>query len=163
MDRRSASSREPTETKTIYENELVVDCVDFKTIDTGVILIGNADNNEAVGYVPNERLHYALPDETVEIERFDVPTPKIRTTEDPDARMERFLTELSDLRESLDRQVADLIDEGPPPGRQTKSDRNDSLNDGGRSRSRYGRCRRAPDGSGSSPSRSRGATGANRL
>jgi hypothetical protein len=68
MDRRSASSREPTETKTIYENELVVDCVDFKTIDTGVILIGNADNNEAVGYVPNERLHYALPDETVEIE-----------------------------------------------------------------------------------------------
>jgi predicted flap endonuclease-1-like 5' DNA nuclease len=102
--------------KILCEDGLVLDCTDFKAIDTGVIVIGGEEDQGAVGYVPNERVEYVLPDEVVEVEheRLGVPAPELRSAEELEARLDAFVDELEALRENLDRQVEDLIDEGAP-------------------------------------------------
>ncbi|RLM53815.1 helix-hairpin-helix domain-containing protein [Halobellus sp. Atlit-31R] len=102
--------------KVICEDGLTIDCTDFKAIDTGIILLGGEDDNGAVGYVPNERLEYVLSDDVVELEhdRLGVPAPEIGSTEELESRLDAFIEDIGTLRESLDRQVEDLIDEGAP-------------------------------------------------
>ncbi|RLM88532.1 hypothetical protein D3D02_11050 [Halobellus sp. Atlit-38R] len=100
--------------KVICEDGLIIDCTDFKAIDTGIVLIGGEEENGAVGYVPNERLEYVLPDDVVALEhdRLGVPAPEIGSADELESRLGTFLDEIESLREGLDRQVEDLIDEG---------------------------------------------------
>ena len=100
--------------KVICEDGLTIDCTEFKAIDTGIVLIGGEDESGAVGYVPNERLVYVLPDDVVALEhdRLGVPAPEISSADELESRLGTFLDEIEILRESLDRQVEDLIGEG---------------------------------------------------
>lgn len=102
--------------KVICEDGLTIDCTEFKAIDTGIVLIGGEDESGAVGYVPNERLVYVLPDDVVALEhdRLGVPAPEISSADELESRLGTFLDEIEILRESLDRQVEDLIGEGEP-------------------------------------------------
>ncbi|HKL28030.1 MAG TPA: helix-hairpin-helix domain-containing protein [Natrialbaceae archaeon] len=99
--------------KAICENELVLDCTDYKAIDSGVVLLGDEEGSDVVAFVPNEKLEYVLPDDVVEreYERLGLPAPTIRSPEELEPRLETFAEEIDDLREHLDRQVEDLIDE----------------------------------------------------
>ena len=99
--------------KVICEDGLTIDCTDFKAIDTGIVLIGGEEEHGAVGYVPNERLEYVLPDDVVALEhdRLGVPAPDIGSADELESRLGTFLDEIESLREGLDRQVEDLIDE----------------------------------------------------
>ena len=100
--------------KAICENELVLDCTDYKAIDSGVVLLGDEEEgSDVVAFIPNEKLEYVLPDDVVEreYERLGLPAPEIRSPEELETRLEAFAEEIDDLREHLDRQVEDLIDE----------------------------------------------------
>jgi len=100
--------------KAICENELVIECAGYKAIDSGVVLMGDEDSKNVIAFIPNEKLEYLLPDDVVEREheRLGLPAPEISSAEDLESRMEEFAAEIDQLRESLDRQVEDLIDEG---------------------------------------------------
>lgn len=100
--------------KAICEDELVIDCMDYKAIDSGVILMGDEERKDVIAFIPNEKLEYLLPDDVVEREheRLGLPTPEISSPEDLESRLEEFAGEIDALREQLDQQVEDLIDEG---------------------------------------------------
>jgi predicted flap endonuclease-1-like 5' DNA nuclease len=100
--------------KAICEDELVIDCTEYKAIESGVILMGDEDRNDVIAFVPSEKLEYLLPDEVVEreYERLGLPAPDISSPEELESRLDEFATEIGELREQLDRQVEELIDEG---------------------------------------------------
>jgi predicted flap endonuclease-1-like 5' DNA nuclease len=102
--------------KALCNDGLVIDCTDFKAIDTGVVLLGGDEKQGAVGFVPGERLDYVLPDDVVEREydRLGVPAAEVASAEELESRLGTFVDELDALRESLDRQVEDLVEEGEP-------------------------------------------------
>jgi predicted flap endonuclease-1-like 5' DNA nuclease len=104
--------------KAICENDLVLDCAGFKAIDSGVVLLGTKKKGAPVGFVPNDRLRYLLPDDVVEREheRLGLPAPTIDSSEELERRLADFSAEIESLTESLDRQVRDLIDESGTVG-----------------------------------------------
>lgn len=100
--------------KAICEDELVIDCAGYKAIDSGAVLFGDAERDEVIAFVPDEKLRYLLPEDVVEREheRLGLPAPEISSPEDLEARLTEFAEEVDALREQLDRQVEALIDEG---------------------------------------------------
>lgn len=100
--------------KAICEDELVIDCAGYKAIDSGVVLMGDEERDDVIAFIPSEKLEYLLPDEVVEreYERLGLPAPEISSPEELESRLDEFATEVDELREHLDRQVEDLIDEG---------------------------------------------------
>lgn len=104
--------------KALCENGLVIDCAGYKAIDSGVVLFGDADRTDVIGFVPNGKLHYLLPDDVVEQEheRLGVPAPTLSSPDDLEERLAAFSGELDDLSRQLDDQVRDLIDEGATVG-----------------------------------------------
>jgi|GEM_PF-6418813 len=49
--------------KAICTDETVIDCANFKAVDSGVVLTADEEREEVIGFVPRERLVYLLPDE----------------------------------------------------------------------------------------------------
>jgi predicted flap endonuclease-1-like 5' DNA nuclease len=99
--------------KAICDDGLVIDCAGYKAIDSGVVLTADEDRDHVVGFVPNERLEYLLPDDVAERERdrLGLSAPTVTSAEDLEARLDEFADELEDLREHLDRHVEELIGE----------------------------------------------------
>ncbi|WP_435362121.1 helix-hairpin-helix domain-containing protein [Haloarchaeobius sp. DFWS5] len=100
--------------KAICENDLVIDCEGYKAIESGVILMGDEERKEVIAFIPDGKLVYLLPDDVVELEheKLGLPAPEIDSPGELESRLEQFVGEMDSLRESLDQQVADLIDEG---------------------------------------------------
>jgi len=103
--------------KAICENELLIDCTGYKAIDTGVVLLGGGENDgeeTVVGYVPNERLHYVLPDDVIEreYERLGLSAPDVATEAVLAERLEAFAADVDALAETLDESVTAMVERG---------------------------------------------------
>ncbi|MFC7069580.1 helix-hairpin-helix domain-containing protein [Halobaculum lipolyticum] len=100
--------------KAICGDGLVLECTDFRATETGVVLLGGEEGDQAVGFVPTERIEVVVPDDVAEREhdRLGIPEPAIESAADLEARLDEFAGELGELRSALDSQVEDLVDEG---------------------------------------------------
>jgi predicted flap endonuclease-1-like 5' DNA nuclease len=98
--------------KAICDDGLVIDCAGYKAIDSGVVLTADEDRDHVVGFVPNDRLEYLLPDDVAERERdrLGLSPPVVTSPEDLESRLDEFADELDGLREQLDGHVEDLVE-----------------------------------------------------
>lgn len=78
--------------KAIGDDGMVIDCGNYKAVDGGVILTEDVKRKRVIGFVPNERLRYVLPDE--EMDRYERIQGRERTA---------LEEELKELRTRFDR------------------------------------------------------------
>ena len=95
--------------KAICRDGVVVHCRGFKTVDTGVVLTADADREEVIGFLPNERLAYLLPDEVAERERA---AGRLAGADGEPPAVEALRAELGERIDALERRIEATTGDG---------------------------------------------------
>lgn len=97
--------------KAICEDGMVLDCGNYKAVDGGVVLTEDVKRKRVIGFVPNERLQYVLPDDAME--RYERAHGGERTD---------VGSQLEELRDRIDR-----LEEAIERSNERREDRNERL------------------------------------
>jgi len=102
VDRRGTSKPVSGEImQAILTSGHTIECANFKAIDSGVVLTADAERKRVIGFVPNERLAFVVPDdrapELVDVVGSEGVTESGSEATDLDDRLDAIETRLDDL------------------------------------------------------------------
>jgi predicted flap endonuclease-1-like 5' DNA nuclease len=90
--------------KVILEDGMAIDCGGYKAIDTGLVLTEDAKRKNVIGFVPQERVQFILPDDVLDERRREDGTTEFVYV--PDDERQRRIDELEAEVAALEAEVA---------------------------------------------------------